>query len=174
MLKHSLLAQVKTDTSAGQISIFLNSNYDMKKIQRVPSFGKSCFSVKYLLLLTLNILAVCLVSLPGIAGEKTGTGYFQLLVTGKIVNESGTAVAGVSITEKGTNNVTTSKPDGSFSIIVAGEKSVLIISHIGFAQQEVAVGSNTSLSIRLVASTQAIDSVIVVGYGRQKKEKKST
>src|SRR5688572_3050723 len=106
----------------------------MKKSKRVPSFGQSCLSMKYLLMLQLNILVICLVSMQSFAGnidnrldfgagtgEKTGADYFQLLVTGNIVNETGTPLAGVTISEKGTNNITSSKPDGSFSIIVAGE-----------------------------------------------------
>ena len=68
----------------------------MKQIKRAPSFGKSCISGKYKLMLLYG-LAVCLLSLQtfaGNAGEKAGEGYFQLLVTGKIVNESGTPLAG--------------------------------------------------------------------------------
>ncbi len=152
----------------------------MKKIKRDPSSGRSCFAMKYLLLVNLNLLAICLISLQsfagninnrtGIGGDETGTGYFLLDITGKVVDEKGTPLAGVSITERGVPNATSSKADGSFSITVANEKAVLMISHVGFTPQEITVGSSRTLFIRLIGSSQTMDSVVVVGYGRQKKQ----
>ena len=155
----------------------------MKKIKRDPSSGRSCVAIKYLLMIKLSTLVVCLVSLqsfagnnsgrPGIGtrpGDKMDADRFTLVVTGKIVDEKGTPVSGVSIVEKGTNNATSSKEDGSFSINVAGEKSVLVITHIGYDQQVVNLKGNQTLLIRLFTLSQTMDSVIVVGYGRQKKQ----
>src|SRR6185436_355027 len=55
-----------------------------------------------------------------------------ITITGKVTNDKGEPLSGATITEKNTNNATTAKEDGSFSITVAGEKSVLVISFIGF------------------------------------------
>lgn len=155
----------------------------MKKIKRDPLSGRSCFALKYLLMIKLCLLVICLSSLQSVAGDtwykpgigtgpgdKTGTDRFALTVTGKIVDEKGVPLVGVSISEKGTKNATYSKADGSFSIVVANEKSVLVITHVGFTQQEIVIGSSQTLLIRLNALAQTMDSVIVIGYGRQKKQ----
>jgi TonB-linked SusC/RagA family outer membrane protein len=131
----------------------------------------------------LKTLLICFLSLPSFAGAindsmaittsySTGANYsgsFALTVTGKIVDDKGAPVSGASITEKGTNNATVSRTDGTFSITVASEKSVLVISNVGYAQQEVTV-TNQPLLIRLASQAQAMDSVVVVGYGRQRKQ----
>jgi TonB-linked SusC/RagA family outer membrane protein len=155
----------------------------MKKIERDLLFGRSCKAMKWLPKFTLAILAASVIMLQAFAGEshrKLGFDpdggknsekeFWDVMVTGKIVDESGAPLSGVSILEKGTNNATSSKPDGSFSITVASESSKLVISHIGYSQLEVAISSSHTLLIRLMASTQTMDSVIVVGYGRQRKQ----
>lgn len=154
----------------------------MKKIQRDPSSAGSCFTLKQLAKLTLSILAICLVSLQAFAGslnrtdlgpwtdDKTVGDHYAIPVTGKIVDENGAPLEGVSITEKGTNNFTTTRSDGSFSMTVASERSKLVITYVGYNRLEVSIGSTHTVLVRLTASTQAMDSMIVVGYGRQKKQ----
>jgi len=155
----------------------------MKKIERDPSFGRSCIAMSFLPKFTLAMLTVALFMLQASAGDihrklgfdpengkKTGTEFFEVIVTGKIVDDNGAPLSGVSISEKGTNNATSSKPDGSFSITVTSEKSRLVITHIGYGELEVAITSSHTLLVRLLATTQTMDSVIVVGYGRQRKQ----
>ena len=90
-------------------------------------------------------------------------------VTGKISDESGITIPGVTILEKGTKNGTTTNADGQFSIKVAGANSILVFSSVGFSNQEVKVGSITNLNIVLKANVSNLDEVVVVGYGTQKK-----
>lgn len=155
----------------------------MKKIERDQSFGRSCIAMSSLPKFTLALLTATLLMLQAFAGDshrnlgfgpengkKTGTEFFEVIVTGKIVDDNGAPLSGVSISEKGTNNATSSKSDGSFSITVASEKSRLVISHIGYGQLEVAITNSYTLLVRLFATTQTMDSVIVVGYGRQRKQ----
>ena len=89
-----------------------------------------------------------------------------ITVSGKVVNDKGEPLAGATIMEKNTNNATTAKEDGSFSITVANEKSVLVISFIGYDRQEITVGSRTAISVRLVQQTTSLTDVVVTGYGR--------
>jgi TonB-linked SusC/RagA family outer membrane protein len=90
-------------------------------------------------------------------------------ITGKVVDDKGAPVVGATITEKGTTNSTQSKADGSFTITVASNKSVLVVSFVGYAQQEVPVSGQTVL-VKLLPSAQAMEDVVVVGYGRQRKQ----
>ena len=76
---------------------------------------------------------------------------------------------GVNILEKGTTNGTTTDADGRFSLNVEGDNSVLVFSFIGYETQEVAVGSRTDFTITLLEGTMALQEVVVVGYGTQKK-----
>jgi TonB-linked SusC/RagA family outer membrane protein len=145
----------------------------MKKIKRDPLSDRSLFAFKYLLMALITV-CVCLTSLQSFAyklpASENSTDRFAITVTGKVVDEKGTPLVGVSITERGTQNTTISGADGSFAISVANEKSVLIITHVGFTQQEVVVRNNQTLLIRLAPVSQAMDSVIIVGYGKQRKQ----
>ena len=70
--------------------------------------------------------------------------------------------------EKGTSNGTITDFRGKFSLTVS-EKSVLIVSYIGYNTQDVTVTSKTVYNIQLEEDSQALDEVVVVGYGTQKK-----
>ena len=70
--------------------------------------------------------------------------------------------------EKGTTNGTITDIDGKFSLSVS-ENSTLLVSYIGYANQEVKVGNQTSYTIVLKEDQQVLDEVVVVGYGSVKK-----
>jgi TonB-linked SusC/RagA family outer membrane protein len=90
-------------------------------------------------------------------------------VTGKITSDNGEALPGVTIVVKGTTTGVTTGVDGTYTVSVPGDNSVLIISSVGFQKKEIAVGNRTSLSQSLVPETQALNEIQVVGYGTQKK-----
>ena len=90
-------------------------------------------------------------------------------VTGKITSDNGEALPGVTVLVKGTTNGVTTGADGTYSVTVPSDNSVLVISSIGFVKQEIAVGKRSSLSQSLVPETQALNEIQVVGYGTQKK-----
>ncbi len=93
-----------------------------------------------------------------------------LTVTGTVKDSAGVGLPNVTITEKGKRNVTTTNESGHFSINVAGQQSVLLISSVGYAEQSITVGTKSSFDISLRASTRDMDEVVVVGYGTKKKE----
>lgn len=93
----------------------------------------------------------------------------KIQVSGTISNEKGEPVGGASITEKGTTNGTVSQENGRFTISVSGKKSILVISHTGFAILELQVANNTDLTVVLLPETKAMNEVVVVGYGTQKR-----
>ncbi|MEI6946742.1 TonB-dependent receptor [Paraflavisolibacter sp. H34] len=92
-------------------------------------------------------------------------------VTGRIVgSDKGDALNGVSIRVKGSDVGTTTDANGRFSLNVpSGNNIVLIVSNVGFKEQEVTIGNKGELSITLSSDAKALDDVVVVGYGTQKK-----
>jgi TonB-linked SusC/RagA family outer membrane protein len=91
------------------------------------------------------------------------------LVTGTIKEASGSAVPGVNILIKGTTEGTTTDNEGKFSLNASSD-DVLTISFIGYASQEIAVGSQTVFDVTLGEDVSTLEEVVVVGYGEQKKK----
>ena len=90
-------------------------------------------------------------------------------VRGKINNDEGNPLSGVSVSVKGSNAGATTGTDGTFSITVPAKNSVLVVSYVGYEEQEISVGNQTNLSIQLVPNDKQLAAVVVVGYGTQKK-----
>lgn len=108
---------------------------------------------------------------PHEADASTGTDIYPALsITGRVTDESGVALPGVNVVEKGTANGTTTDADGKFALNVSDENSVIVFSFIGYTVQEVTVGNQTSFTISLMTDVQTLNEVVVVGYGEQKKE----
>ena len=92
----------------------------------------------------------------------------QKRVTGKVVDKNGEPVIGANVVVKGTTNGTITDFDGNFSLEVPA-KAQLAISYIGYVAQEIAVGNQTQLKVTLSEDAEALDEVVVVGYGTMKK-----
>ena len=90
-------------------------------------------------------------------------------VTGNVVDETGEAVIGATVMEKGTKNATVTDFDGNFTIKMDGGK-VLTISYIGMQSQDVNVAGKTSVNIVLKEDATTLQDVVVVGYGTMKKQ----
>ncbi len=81
----------------------------------------------------------------------------------------GTALVGCSIVEKGTTNGVLSDANGNYSITVKDQNAVLIFDFIGFAEQEISVGGQTTINVELTAEANQLQDIVVVGYGTQRK-----
>lgn len=90
-------------------------------------------------------------------------------IHGTIIDETGEPMIGVSVLVKGTTVGTITDFDGKFSLDVPTGKSTLEVSYIGYKNQIIAIGNNTQLNIKLQPDTQALDEVVVIGYGTVKK-----
>ena len=86
-------------------------------------------------------------------------------VKGTVKGPGGEPIPGASVIEKGTKNGTATDASGSYSITVAGPKSILVISSLGFATQEREVGSNTTIDVFMKESNEQLDEVVVTGQG---------
>lgn len=89
-------------------------------------------------------------------------------ITGRIVDEKGTPVEGVTIQVKGATATAISDASGQFIINAPGD-ATLVISHIGFETTEIQVNNQEILSIQLRTAASTTQEVVVVGYGTQKK-----
>jgi len=97
----------------------------------------------------------------------------RVSITGTVTDSAGEPIIGANVVEKGTTNGTVTDFNGGFSLTVA-ERAVLTISYIGYTNREVTVGSQRAFSIRLQDDTQALEEVVVVGYGTQKRSDVTT
>ncbi len=91
-------------------------------------------------------------------------------VSGKLTDASGQPLPGVSVSIKGTSIGTVTDAEGRFIINTSGiAQPVLVFSYIGFETQELAVANKTSVNISLQEDSKALNEVVIVGYGTQKK-----
>lgn len=97
----------------------------------------------------------------------TGVVHAQTRVTGEVVDENNEPVIGASIQIKGTGQGTVTDIDGTFSL-TAPDGGTLVFSYVGMVTQELPV--RPIMRVELVAETELLDEVVVVGYGTQRKE----
>ena len=93
------------------------------------------------------------------------TAFAQNKLTGKISNESGEELVGVSVYEKGTTNGTVTDFNGKYSLNYKSATSVVVFSYVGFATQEVISGSQTELNVTMKPNAD-LKAVEVVGSRR--------
>ena len=89
-------------------------------------------------------------------------------VSGNVVDETGEAVIGATVMEKGTKNATVTDFDGNFTINM-GDSKVLVISYIGMQTQEINIAGKSSVNVVLKEDATTLQDVVVVGYGTMKK-----
>lgn len=111
--------------------------------------------------LFLNILVALLASTIALAQQVSG-----------VVTEadSGAPLPGATVLVKGTDIGTTTDFDGMFQLAGVSSNATLVISYIGFETQEVAAGNNTNISVSLTTSADALEEIVVIGYGSQRKK----
>ncbi|UOG76121.1 TonB-dependent receptor [Hymenobacter tibetensis] len=106
---------------------------------------------------------------PSYANVSSANVSQDISVSGKVVDAKGAGLPGVTVVVKGTTTGTSTGPDGSFTLQVP-ENSVLVVSFVGFTRQEVPVtGATTGLNVTLLEDTQALNEVVVIGYGTARK-----
>ena len=94
----------------------------------------------------------------------------QKSISGTVTEIDNVALPGVTVMIKGTSLGTLTNSNGEFTINVPESGAVLVVSFIGYETQEVTVNASSIYSIKLSQSTTALEEVVVVGYGTQKKE----
>jgi len=107
-------------------------------------------------------LLLLITSMGAWAQEKT--------ISGHVKNESGSPLAGASVQVKGTNTVTATDEKGAFSIKAANGQT-LVVSAIGFATMEKAVGTETTINFDLAASSKEMEGLVVTALGISRQQK---
>src|SRR5690606_22050289 len=92
----------------------------------------------------------------------------DITVTGTVVDENGEPVPGATVSIPGTGIGTATDIDGRYSLSVP-EGSTLVFSFIGFETQSIEVGAQSIVNVTLIEDMAALDEVVVIGYGTQKK-----
>ncbi len=123
---------------------------------KIPKLSKaSVMSLGWILFFVLNIASA----------QANSQQNKSIKVSGTVIDNTSSPLLGVNIVVKGTTTGTISDLDGNFTIDVPSKSSVLEFKYIGFTSQEVTVGSQTKINITLLEDTQALNEVVVVGYG---------
>jgi len=89
----------------------------------------------------------------------------QIVVSGRITDENGEPLPGLSIIIKGTTRGTVTNLEGEYTIEVEDPSAVLHFSFVGYIPQEVAVGDQTVININMELDIFGLDEVVVIGYG---------
>jgi len=94
----------------------------------------------------------------------------DVTVQGQVRDDQGKPLPGATVVVKGNTGLGSSTDaEGRFSLTVPTGNETLVVSSIGYVAQELAIGGRTSLTVQLVVDNKALDEVVVVGYGTQKK-----
>ncbi|MEM1321511.1 MAG: TonB-dependent receptor [Bacteroidota bacterium] len=96
----------------------------------------------------------------------------ERIIKGKVSSENGEPLIGATVQVKGAGQGTTTNIDGTFSIAVPDEETiVLVVSYVGFVTQEIALDGQREISVVLVESLAQLEEIVVIGYGTGTKEK---
>ncbi|MCW3805623.1 SusC/RagA family TonB-linked outer membrane protein [Plebeiibacterium marinum] len=108
-----------------------------------------------------------LVMLALILGYSLNTWAQNIELSGKVLDDQGNTMPGVSVVVKGTTNGTITDIDGNFILSVSPDAKTLLFSFIGFETQEVTIdATNTKIKVKLLSSMIGLDEVVAVGYGK--------
>lgn len=93
----------------------------------------------------------------------------QSHLTGIVKSPAQEPLAGVSIKQKGTESGTTTDDQGRFSLEISGSNAIIVLTHVGYVEQEISVGLKPSIDVILQESVSDLSEVVVVGYGEREK-----
>lgn len=141
----------------------------MKKRSTQCVGSSSIFWIAWCLLLAVHLMPSYLMAAP----ENTLFEGNQAAreISGKITDDMGEGLPGASVLVKGTSIGTITDVEGNFKLSIPEdvENPTLIVSFIGYLSEEIAVGNQTAVNITLVPDIMALDEVVVVGYGTQRR-----
>jgi len=100
----------------------------------------------------------------------TGMAFAQKSISGKVTDESGSSVPGVSVVVKGTTTGTITDIDGKYSLSVPANAQTISFSFIGMVSVDMPIGQNKVINVSMKSETIGVEEVVVVGYGTRLKE----
>ncbi len=116
------------------------------------------------LLQRVSVLLLC-VSFTQLAFSQTK------VITGTVMDDKGAPIQGASVAVKGSSKGgTTTDATGAFTLSVPDNAKTLVISSVGFTQQEISIADKSSVSVTMATSSQSLSDVVVIGYGTARKK----
>jgi len=112
-----------------------------------------------------KMLCVLLCTLTSLSGV-----YAQRVVTGRVTDNTGESLPGVSVIISGTTTGTSTNVDGYYEIAVPSANSVLEFSYLGYLKQTETAGARSVISVVMMEDVKGLDEVVVVGYGTQRRQ----
>jgi len=106
-----------------------------------------------------------LLVLPFFFATVLGAFAQSVTVSGRVTDEKGEGLPGVTVLLKGTTTANGTDVEGNYSLAVPATTGTLVFSYIGYQSQEVPINGRTTLNVSLATDAQVMDEVIVVGYG---------
>ncbi|MEO8109075.1 MAG: TonB-dependent receptor [Ginsengibacter sp.] len=94
----------------------------------------------------------------------------QSAVRGKVTDEAGQGISAVTVSVKGTTTSTVTSDDGAYEINVPPGSKSLLFSHTEYESQTIAINNQAVINLSLGLSQKALENVVVIGYGTQKKK----
>lgn len=115
-------------------------------------------------------IAFLLLTVAALTGAGTHQAYAQqVAVTGTVTDTEGAPLPGATVVVKGTTNGVTTGGDGTVSLNVPDRNGVLVVSFLGFTTKEVPVNGQSKVNIALGADAKALEEVVIIGYGTQRR-----
>ena len=90
-------------------------------------------------------------------------------IKGTVSDDKGEKLPGVNVIIKGTSRGTSTNANGEFSLSNVNNNDVLVLTYVGYESQEIQINNKTDFSIVLKTDAKALEEVVVVGYGTQKR-----
>jgi TonB-dependent starch-binding outer membrane protein SusC len=121
--------------------------------------------------MTIQRLLTKMVSFTLLCVLFTQTAFSQTkTISGKVTDDKGASVQGATVTVKGTKVGASTAADGSFTVTAPASATTLVISSVGFSEQEVAIAGQSSITVALVPTQANLNEVVVIGYGTARRK----
>jgi TonB-linked SusC/RagA family outer membrane protein len=141
----------------------------IKTTWKMPSMQLSLFALckKFSIdgLICLLFLMLC----AGGSYAQTGSSQEAIKITGKVTDSKGLSLPSATVLEKGTKNAVSTDFDGTFTITVSSPMATLVFKYIGMKEIEKPLNNSRKITVSLAEETSDLQTVVVVGYGTQKK-----
>ncbi|MDR1091661.1 MAG: carboxypeptidase-like regulatory domain-containing protein, partial [Prevotella sp.] len=134
---------------------------DGKKVEDILKELSSKTGLEY----TINDRQITVVKRNVIPQQRVAS----IKITGQVLDKDGEPLVGVSVSIKGTSTGVMTDADGKFSISVTSG-ATLVFKYIGYIEQEIVASNQQDLRIVMQEDQKMLDEVVVVGFGKQKKE----
>ncbi|MEI6143637.1 MAG: carboxypeptidase-like regulatory domain-containing protein, partial [Mariniphaga sp.] len=104
---------------------------------------------------------------PVVNGSESAS---PVKITGKVTDDKGAPMPGVSVVVKGTTTGILTDIEGNYTLNVPDSKNSVVFSFVGYIAQEIVVGTQTTINVKLAENVVNIEQVVVVGYGKINKK----